>query len=116
VKQDRNGKLTDRGGQRARWVQQYRQSGLGLREFAQRHGLRPGQLHYWVYQSPQAPEPRAPVPKFQEVHLALPALSAGSWSTEIGLPNDITVRLARGTDVAWARALIEGLHRLCSPR
>ena len=116
VKHDRNGKLTDRGGKRARWVQHYRQSRLGLREFAQRHGLRPEQLHYWVYQSPQAPEPRAPVPKFQEVRLGLPALRAGSWSTEIGLPNDITVRLARGTDVAWAMALIEGLHRPCSPR
>jgi hypothetical protein len=114
VKQARNGKLTDRGSKRERWVQKYRESGLGLREFAQRHGLRPGQLHYWVYQSPQTPEPRGPLPAFQEVRLPAGALTGGSWITEIGLPNGTTVRLAREADVAWAIALIDSLRRACS--
>jgi hypothetical protein len=88
---------------------------MGLKQFARRHGLKPGQLHYWVYQTPHLPTPRAPVPTFQEVRLAAPAWSAGSWSAEIGLPNGTTVRLARETDVAWAMALIDWLRRPCSP-
>ena len=105
----------DRGAQRVRWINQYRTSGMGLKQFAQRHGLRPGQLHYWVYQSPKPLAAPLPAPTFQEVRLPAPALSAGSWSTEIGLPNGTTVRLAQETDVAWVIALIDSLRRPCSP-
>jgi len=85
-----------------------------LSEFARGHGLKPGQLHYWVYQSPKLPVNPAPVPAFQEVRLATAAVASGSWSTEIGLPDGTTVRLARATDVAWAMALIDCLRRPCS--
>ena len=105
----------DRDAERARWLNQYRASGMGLKQFARRHGLRPGQLHYWVYQSPKPPESRAALPRFQEVRLPVPAVGTGSWSTEIGLPNGTTVRLAREADVAWAMALIDGLRRPCLP-
>jgi transposase-like protein len=114
VKRDRNGKMTDGSGERARWVKQYRASGQGLKQFAQRHGLKPGQLHYWVYQSPQIPGTLEALPTFQEVRLPPTALTSGSWSTEIGLPNGTTVRLARQTDLAWAMALIDSLRRPCS--
>jgi hypothetical protein len=88
---------------------------MGLKQFAQQHHLKPGQLHYWVYQRPYRPRSRAAVPTFHEVRLATPASSAGSWSAEIGLPNGTTVRLARETDAAWAKALIDSLRRPCSP-
>lgn len=87
---------------------------MGLKQFAQRHGLKPGQLHYWVYQRAQPQTPQAAVPTFQEVRLPAPAWSAGSWSAEIGLPNGTTVRLARETDAAWAKALIDSLRGPCS--
>ncbi len=88
---------------------------MGLEKFAQRHGLKPGQLHYWVYQTPRRLTSRATAPTFQEVRLAIPSSSAGSWSAEIGLPDGTTVRLARETDAAWAMALIDSLRRPCSP-
>jgi hypothetical protein len=116
VTRDRNEELAERDEERARWVKKYRASGLGLRAFAQRHGLKPGQLHYWVYQRSKPREARAAMPRFQEVRLPAPASSAGSWSTEIGLPDGTTVRLARETDVAWAIALIDSLRRPCSSR
>lgn len=114
MKEEWNGKRTDRGGERARWVREYRDSGLGLKQFAQRHGLRPGQLHYWVYQTPKPRGKAAPVAMFQEVRLAAPAALAGTWSAEIGLPDGTTVRLARGTDPAWGVALVDSLRRPCS--
>jgi hypothetical protein len=111
MRRDRNGELTDGGGARVRWVKKFRESGLGLKEFARRHGLKPGQLHYWVYQSSKPPGTWAQLPPFQEVRLPARALTGESWSTEIGLPNGTTVRLARETDVAWATALIDFLRR-----
>jgi hypothetical protein len=114
VKRDWNGTLADHGTERARWVNKYRASGLSLSQFAQRHGLKPGQLHYWVYQSPEAPVNQASIAGFQEVRLPAAAMASGSWSAEIGLPNGTTVRLARETDVAWAMALMDSLRRPCS--
>lgn len=114
VTSNRNGRATGRGAERARWVSQYRGSDLSMQEFAERHGLRVGQLRYWVYGSAKAPAAAEPGLVFQEVRLPAPALSAGSWSAEIGLPDGTTVRLARGTDWEWAQGLVEGLHRLCS--
>jgi len=114
VKRDWNGKLADRGAERVRWVKKYRASGLGLSQFAHRHGLRLGQLHYWVYQSPKPAVNQALIPAFQEVRLPTAAMASGSWSAEIGLPNGTTVRLAREMDVAVAIALIDSLRRPCS--
>lgn len=87
---------------------------MGLKQFARRHGLKAGQLHYWVYQTSSPLEARDPVPTFQEVRLPIPALSAGSWSAEVGLANGTTVRLAREADLAWAKALIDSLRGPCS--
>jgi hypothetical protein len=87
---------------------------MGLKQFARRHGLKPGQLHYWVYQTPPPLEGREPVPTFQEVRLPIPAMSAGSWSAEVGLANGTTVRLAREADLVWAKALIDCLRGPCS--
>jgi hypothetical protein len=86
---------------------------MGLKEFARRHGLKPGRLHYWVYQTPPQLEAREAGQTFREVRLPIPALSAGVWSAEIGLADGTTVRLAREADLAWAKALIDSLRGPC---
>ena len=48
VRFDRNGAATDRGAERARWVADYRASGLGLKQLAHENGLKESQLRYWV--------------------------------------------------------------------
>lgn len=100
---------------RGQWVRQYRASGMGLKQFAQQHGLKPGQLHYWVYQTSRRPPGGAAMPRFQEVLLTTPASSAGAWGAEIGLPNGTTLRLTREADVAWAQALLDSLRQPCLP-
>jgi hypothetical protein len=87
---------------------------MGLHRFAQRHGLKPGQLHYWVYQSAKAPMTQEPLPSFQEVRLPAPQSVSRMWGAEIGLSDGLTVRLAQGSDLAWAMALIDSLRRPCS--
>jgi hypothetical protein len=104
----------DRDAERARWIGRYRASGLSLKRFAQRHGLSPGQLHYWVYQSPKREKPSTSAPMFQEVRLSAPAATPSGWSAEVGLPDGTTVRLVRGTDVEWTQALVDYLRRPCS--
>jgi len=99
---------------RARWVERYRASGLGLKCFAAEHGLKPGQLHYWVYTPGPVPasEPGAPV--FQEVRLTGGGASVGGWAAEVVLPSGFTVRLREGAAPEWAGALLATLDGLCS--
>lgn len=111
---NRNGMSTDHGAERARWVSKYRDSGLSLKVFARRHGLRAGQLHYWVYSHTHGPASAQKGLVFQEVRLPQTAIAPPAWTAEVGLPNGMTVRLARGTDREWTKGLIECLSRLCS--
>jgi len=114
VKRDRNGEPLDRGAERARWVGQYRASGLGLKQFAERHGLSSGRLHYWVYGSSKSPVAKASAPVFREMRLPAAGATLAPWSAEVGLPDGTIVRLVRGVDVAWTMALVECLRRPCS--
>jgi hypothetical protein len=114
VKRERNGHQADCGAERARWIQKYRTSGLSLKEFAGRHGLSQGQLHYWVYQSVKQERRSVSGPVFQEVRLSAPAATSRGWIAEVGLPDGTTVRLVRGADVEWAQAFVECLRRPCS--
>lgn len=112
---DRNGDGEDRGGERARWVEEYRASGLGLKRFAAEHGLKAGQLHYWVYdgRKPRVAEAAAPV--FREVMLPGVAEGRATWNVEIVLPDSTIVRFDRGADVATVSALLRALRQPCSP-
>jgi hypothetical protein len=115
VKRNGNGLETDRGGERARWVTKYRASGMGLRRFAGQHGLRVGQLHYWVYGGRKPPVLAQRAPLFREVRLAEMSPTPSPWTAEVVLPDSTTVRLGRGMEVTWATALVECLRRPCSP-
>lgn len=115
MKRNGNGLETDRGAERARWVAKYRASGMGLRRFANQHGLSAGQLHYWVYggRKPRVWPDKAPM--FGEVRLAEMSPAPSPWTAEVVLPDSTTVRLGRGMEVTWAAALVECLRRPCSP-
>ena len=114
MKRDRNGEQTGRGAERARWVERYRASGLGLKRFAQQQGLSPGRLHYWVYGASKPRVGQGSAPVFQEVRLAGAGFTPATWSAEVGLPDGTRVRLARGTDPGWMKALVECLRQPCS--
>jgi len=100
-------------------VRRYREGDLGLKRFAERHGLRPAQLHYWIYGARRptgamrVPRPPAPPPPvFREV--LLPRQQSAEWAVQITWPEGLSVRLARDADPAWVGALIEHLRRACS--
>lgn len=112
---DGNGTGTDRGVERARWVAEYRASGLGLKQFAQENGLKASQLHYWVYGAGRTCVAQATKPVFREVMIPAALPMAPAWSAEIALPDGLRVRLSPGTDVAWVSSLVESLRRPCSP-
>jgi hypothetical protein len=88
---------------------------MGLRRFASQHGLRVGQLHYWVYGERKPPVLAESAPMFREVRLAEMPPAPSPWTAEIVLPDRTMVRLGRGMEVTWATALMESLRRPCSP-
>ena len=110
--QDGNGAVSQ--AERARWVERYRASGLGLQRFADEHGLKPGRLHYWVY-APGLASPRETVTTvFQEVRLSGNMAGSSGWAAELLLPSGLTVRLREGAAPEWARALLATLDGFCS--
>ena len=109
-----NGDGEDRGAERARWVAEYRASGLGLKRFAVEHGLRAGQLHYWVYDGRKPREAEAAAPVFREVMLPAVAEGRTTWNAEIVLPDGTIVRLDRGAAVATVNAVLGALRQPCS--
>jgi transposase-like protein len=100
----------------------YRRSGLGLKRFAQEHGIRPAQLHYWVYHKHSAPKPRplAKAPRagrravFEEIKLATGSpLVAESWAAEVSLARGLHVRFNGAARPDWIGAVVQALQRPC---
>ncbi len=100
--------------ERAKWVKRYRDSGLGLKDFAAEHGLKAGQLHYWVYAPEPAPIAEGVAPVFREVRLAGNMAAAGRWGAEVALSGGLVVRVSEATEPEWAGALVAALARSCS--
>jgi hypothetical protein len=96
VKDDQDGNGAASRAERARWVERYRASGQGLKRFAREHGLRPGQLHYWVYAPGSASHGGTGAAVFQEVRLTGSVVRPGGWAAEIVLSSGATVRLREG--------------------
>lgn len=105
--------------ERERWVRRYREGDLGLRRFARVHGLRAGQLHYWVYgrraATPRKAAPAGESPVFREVEVLRPspAQAGAGWAVEIEWADGIRLRGRRDADPAWMVALAQGLRRPC---
>jgi hypothetical protein len=114
VKNDQEGNGVVWRGERARWVERYRASGLGLKRFAAEHGLKPGQLHYWVYTPGPASAAAGGAPVFQELRLTGSVTSPGGWAAEIVLLSGLTVRLRDGAASEWVGALVQALGGSCS--
>ena len=98
----------------AGWVSRYRGSGLGLRQFAERHGLPATRLHYWVYQKHRTPAAAAPaaVAGFQEVNL-VGSRPVQNWAVEVSLPAGPVARFSGTAPPAWIGAVMEALRRPC---
>ena len=102
-------------------VAAYRQSGLSLKEFARERGIRPGRLHYWVYQKNQdvkprrlSKEPRAdPTAVFQEVKLESGSALLQSWGAEVSLNRGLNVRFSSAARPDWIGAVVQALQRPC---
>lgn len=96
----------------------YRQSGLGVVEFAQAQGIPPGRLHYWIYQkgrTKRSAPPRGSLskPLFQELKVApmLPAMD--SWIAEVQLPGGLAVRFSQQARAQWIGSVVEALRQPC---
>jgi len=99
----------------------YRQSGLGVVQFAHEQGIPPGRLHYWIYQKgktrrsePQRVTPAKPV--FQELKVATmpPAIDTmDSWIAEVNLPGGLAVRFSQKAAAEWVGSVVQALRRPC---
>jgi len=102
-------------------VAAYRQSGLTLKKFAREHGIRPGRLHYWVYQKNQEPNPGwlaqepgvGPTAVFQEVKFETGSALLESWAAEVSLARGMNVRFSSTARPDWIGAVVQALQRPC---
>ena len=101
-------------------IARYRDSSLGLKNFAQEQGIPYGRLHYWLYQKsrskPRQGSRRPPVPPspvFREVTFAtgLPAMPA--WAAEISLPRGVVIRVGATAHPAWMGSVVAALPQPC---
>jgi hypothetical protein len=98
----------------------FRESGLGLEQFAREHRIPPGRLHYWFYQKCRTrgakPSRKGsgadPAPAFQEVKLD-PSALIPSWAAEVSLESQLSIRFSATADPAWIGAVIQALQRPC---
>lgn len=96
----------------------YRQSGLGVLQFAHEEGIPPGRLHYWIYQKGKTRrnEPRRvsrSKPVFQELKIATMLPAIDSWVAEVNLPEGLAVRFSQKATAEWIRSVVRALHRPC---
>ena len=96
----------------------YRQSGLGVLQFAHEQGISPGRLHYWIYQKGRTRrnEPwRVSVskPVFQELKVATMLPAIDSWVAEVNLPGGLAVRFSQKATAEWIGSVVQALRQPC---
>lgn len=107
--------------ERERWVRKYQEGDLGLRRFAEVHGLRASQLYYWVYgrrgRTPRraAGSPGRKAPVFHEVEVLHPSSAdpGAGWAMEIAWADGTRLRARPDADPAWILDVAQGLRRPC---
>lgn len=107
--------------ERQQWVRKYREGHLGLRRFAEVHGLRYSQLHYWIYggrdSAPSEAADLQPDPQavFREVQWIPPSAShpGSAWDAEIAWPDGTRLCVRQDTDPAWIASLAQAVRRPC---
>lgn len=102
----------------AKVVARYRQSGLGVAQFAQAHGLPSGRLHYWIYQKGRAranqpPRGSAAKPVFEEIQVATLLPARENWAAEVSLPGGLAVGFSHQATAEWIGAVVQALRRPC---
>src|SRR5436309_1725098 len=92
-------------------IEAFERSGETQRAFALRRGLSVHTLQSWIYryrrQYPSSRRRPLAVPRLVEVRVAAATVAAGPL--ELLLPSGVTVRVAPGTEPAWASALVKAL-------
>lgn len=102
-------------------ISAYRESGLGLRRFAEENRISPSRLHYWVYQKGRAAKSRWPAkdpkavgtPVFQEVKLGAGTSLLESWAAEVMFAGGVSVRFSGAATPGWIAAIIQAMQRPC---
>ncbi len=110
-KRDRRG--TESEEEMAAWIGRYRSSGLSLAAFANEHGLSAGRLRYWIYARRVATK-EAATPVFHELTMPTGWTPGSRWVAELGLAENLVLRLDARADVDWVASLVESLRRACS--
>jgi hypothetical protein len=101
-------------------IEAYRESGLGLKRFAQEQGISATRLHYWIYKKHRAPKGKASAndrgvirgPVFQEVKLD-PGSSFQNWAAEASLSGGLSIRFSATAAPSWIGAVVQALQRPC---
>ena len=96
----------------------YRQSGLGVLQFAHEEGIPPGRLHYWIYQKGRTRRKglrrvSLSKPLFQELKVETMLPDVDGWAAEVSLPGGVAVRFSQKATAEWIGSVVQALRRPC---
>ena len=98
--------------ERARWVREYRASGLSQEQFAVQAQLSVGTLRGWIYPRAVA---ESGVGGFAAVQIVGGRGQSGRGSVTVRWPHGVEVELAANLDEAGTLRLLQNLVAPCSP-
>jgi hypothetical protein len=114
MKHDLPERKVRRGTDRESWVSRYRASELSLQQFAQAQGLRPTQLHYWVYGKRSRGPGGPPLVKARLPEIAWgELLPSPAWAAEISLADGAALRVNSAAPPVWVAEVVKQLRGVC---
>ena len=113
---------TGMGAAEAKWagrIEQLEESGLSLRKFAEREGIKAGTLSFWKWKLAQRARGRGQAPRvaplqFVELTAQVPAAPSPAMSLELVLRSGLTVRVPNGFHAAELVRLVDVLEEVRS--
>ena len=94
--------------EKKQFVALYRESGLTQVEFARQHEIKVCTLHQWLCRRKQPT--KSPSSVFKELLLS-PPINTSTWSTEILLSDELTIRFGASVSVTIMAELVNTLRR-----
>ena len=88
------------------FVEQFKESGLSIKQFCEQNNLRYHSFQYWYRQYKQKDNQQAPVPLFKPITIQPSALPGATGFAEVTFPSGCNIRFSQSVGVDYLEALI----------
>jgi hypothetical protein len=89
------------------FVEQFKESGLSIKQFCEQNNLRYHSFHYWYKRYKQKDNQQTPLPLFKPVTIQPVALPGASGFADVTFPSGCNIRFFHSVSVDYLKALIK---------